>query len=66
MTTIKRSSKDATVGALVASDPDLMKALMKALMKQALPECLAVGRVRNPRTGLPGENTATKSDHRYQ
>lgn len=34
MTTIKRSSKGATVEALVASDPDLMKALMKQALQK--------------------------------
>lgn len=35
MTTIKRSSKGATVEALVASDPDLIKALMKQALQEA-------------------------------
>lgn len=59
MTTIKRSSKGATVEALVASDPDLMK----ALMKQALREVLE-GEMTELLGAAPGERTDSRQGYR--
>ncbi|NMG01237.1 IS256 family transposase [Aromatoleum toluolicum] len=59
MTTIKRSSKGATVEALVASDPDLMK----ALMKQALQEVLE-GEMTELLGAAPGERTDSRQGYR--
>ena len=55
MATIKRSSKGATVEGLVASDPDLMKALMKQALQEVLEaemnECCGAGRASAPPAG---------------
>jgi len=59
MTTIKRRSKGATVEAMVASDPDLMK----ALMKQALQEVLE-GEMTELLGAAPGERTDSRQGYR--
>lgn len=59
MATIKRSSKGTTVEALVASDPDLMK----ALMKQALQEVLE-GEMTELLGAAPGERTDSRQGYR--